>query len=509
MWYRANQIKIKINEDKDLIPGRLKEHAAANGAGNIEIIDWKIAKESIDARNNREITFVYTVDFEVADSGLDMPRTPDLEYKIPEHGIPEKRPVIVGMGPCGIFSALIMSQMGMRPILLERGRAIEDRVRDVALFREKGIIDPDSNVQFGEGGAGTFSDGKLTTGIRDDRITKVLEEFAAAGGGEELLYKNKPHIGTDKLRGVIKNLRSEIEKNGGEVRFGSKMTGLIVGDGKIRGVNVSSGDAEQDGIIETDDLILAVGHSARDTFSMLQAAGIDMEQKPFSIGVRIEHPQAMINKAQYKKARFAKILGAADYKLSWHCKNGRGVYTFCMCPGGEVIVASSEEGEVVTNGMSYNARDGKCANSALLVSVNTSDFDSDDPLAGVEFQRKYERLAYEKSGGYRAPETKWKDFKGSDVEDCLPGFASAALIEAMPKLGRKLKGFDSPDAVMRAVETRSSSPVRMPRNEKLMSNIEGLYPGGEGAGHAGGIVSSAVDGIRIAEAVGKRYRQIK
>ena len=359
-------------------------------------------------------------------------------------------------------------------------------------------MDEESNVQFGEGGAGTFSDGKLTTGIKDPRIAKVLQMFVAAGADAEILYKHKPHIGTDVLRDVVARLRKEILSKGGQIRFGSKATDFILSDGEIQGVVVNGNET-----IKTNHLILAPGHSSRDTFRMLRDRRISMEQKPFSIGVRIRHPQQLIDKAQYGKPELAKALGPADYKLSHHCENGRGVYTFCMCPGGEVIMAASEKGTTVTNGMSYSARNGKYANSGLLVDVRTSDFFSNDVLAGVEFQEKYEKLAFENGN---PPETVWAHFgeKNDPVAASLPDFAVKAMQEAMPYLARKLRGFNDPNALLTGVETRSSSPVRILRGKDLQSEIKGLYPAGEGAGYAGGIMSAAVDGIKAAEAIAEK-----
>lgn len=459
-----------------------------------------IARESIDARDKRNIRKVYTVDFD-ADADLDLPQAPDLSYEYVKPSLDYKRPVIAGFGPCGIFAALIMAKVGMKPIVLERGKMIAERANDVSLFREKKILDTESNVQFGEGGAGTFSDGKLTTGIKDYRIRKVLEELASAGGGDEILYKHHPHIGTDVLRTVVSNIRREIQNLGGEVRFSAKVTGIETENGAVHSVIINNSEE-----IITDDLVLAIGHSARDTFSMLADLGLSIAQKPFSIGVRVRHPQSLIDRAQYGDEEMAAILGPAEYKLVHHCKDGRGVYTFCMCPGGEVICASSEEGGLVTNGMSYNARNGKFANSALLADVRPEDLGSDDIFAGVRFQRKYEQMAYDLAGGYELPKCTWEGFEGSVVYRSIPGFAACSIIEAMPYLGRKLKGFDDPRTVLFAPETRSSSPVRFHRNEEMMANIRGLYPAGEGAGYAGGIVSAAVDGIKIAEQIARRYR---
>lgn len=350
-----------------------------------------------------------------------------------------------------------------------------------------------------ERGSRNFSDGKLTTGIKDPRIFKVLQTFVKAGADPKILYKQKPHIGTDVLRNVVVELRNEIIRKGGEVRFESKVTDLIVENNVLKGI-VVNGTEE----IAADHLILAPGHSSRDTFRMLRDRGTGMEQKPFSIGVRIRHPQQWIDRAQYGDPELAGILGSADYKLSHHCENGRGVYTFCMCPGGEVIMAASAEGTTVTNGMSYSARDGEFANSALLVDVRTSDFPSDDVLAGTEFQEKYEKLAFQHGN---PPQTSWENFgtAGDPVAASLPEFAVESMKEAMPYLGRKLNGFDDPTALLTAVESRSSSPVRILRSREMESNIKGIYPAGEGAGYAGGIMSAAVDGIKAAEEIIKKW----
>lgn len=490
MYYRIHQIKLKPGEDKKELPRKIKKKTGA------QVTDWIIRRESIDARDKNNIRLVYTVDFK-CDKKLKLEPAPDLKYQYPKPALqpPKHRPIIVGFGPCGMFAALILAEMGYDPLVLERGRAMEQRVQDVETFWKTGNLNEESNVQFGEGGAGTFSDGKLTTGIKDPRIFKVLETFTAAGADPDILYKHKPHIGTDVLRKVVVNLRNRIIEKGGEVRFESKVTDLILKRGGLQAIKVSDHE-----IIETDHLILALGHSSRDTFRMLKERAVPMEQKPFSIGVRIQHPQEWIDQAQYGDANLAKILGPADYKLSYHCENGRGVYTFCMCPGGEVIMAASGQGQTVTNGMSYSARDGKFANSGLLVDVRTSDFSSEDVLAGVEFQETYERRAFEQGN---PPRTRWEDFGSCQdpVAASLPAFAVEAMKEAMPHLGKKLHGFDDPRALLTAVESRSSSPVRILRGKDMESEIKGLYPAGEGAGYAGGIMSAAVDGIKAAEAV--------
>ena len=516
--YRISQIKLALGEPKELLVKKIEKKLSSN----IKIKEYKIVKESIDARDKGDIRFVYTVDFDVEqrqgarkitlkpDPKKNLSIAPDMSYKAPEPGVRElkHRPVIAGFGPCGIFCALILAQQGYRPIVLERGKCVSERAEDVQSFWNGGALNTESNVQFGEGGAGTFSDGKLTTGIKDPRIHKVLSEFVSAGAPEEILYKNKPHIGTDLLRDVVANIREEIIRLGGEIRFSSKLVGIDAPSGKIKAIKAEDILTGESYTLETENLVLAIGHSARDTFRYAHELGIEMSAKPFSIGVRIEHPQEMVDEAQYGKT---KGLPPAEYKLSHRCENGRGVYTFCMCPGGEVIMSSSQEGGVVTNGMSNHKRDSGTANSGLLVDVRVSDFDRDDALAGVEFQEKYERLAYKNSGGrYAFPKTCWSKFRDGDkdaktVIDSLPSFAVESIREAMPYLGRKLKGFDDDNAVMKAVETRSSSPVRFFRDENLQGSIKGLYPAGEGAGYAGGITSAACDGIKVAEKIIEKF----
>ena len=516
--YRIHQIKIGMNESKGDIPRKIIQRI---GNKNLILTDVEIVKESIDARDKKDIKFVYSVDFRAVTRQnprqyVNIPKTkkngledaPDMRYQEVSAGDKElkHRPVIVGFGPCGMFAGLILAKRGYAPVILERGNQVEQRVEDVENFWKNGILNTESNVQFGEGGAGTFSDGKLTTGIKDVRIRKVLEEFVKAGAPEDILYKQKPHIGTDVLRTVVKNIREEIITNGGEIHFGAKLTELMVKDRTVTGV-VYQQNGERH-TLETEDVILAIGHSARDTFRYLYEKGVKMNPKPFSIGVRIEHPQSVIDRAQYGDT---KGLPPAEYKLSHRCENGRGVYTFCMCPGGEVVIASSQEGGVVTNGMSNRGRDSGTANSALLVDVRVEDFDSTHPLAGIDFQEKYERAAFINAGKqYKAPTSTWgelRDGAAPQVENSLPEFAVAALREAMPHLGRKLKGFDADDAKVSAVETRSSSPVRILRGKDGESlSAKGLYPCGEGAGYAGGITSAAVDGIKIAEAVIEKYK---
>lgn len=505
--YRLSQVKLGIDESINVIP---KKIAKKYGNPAMKVFDLEIVKESIDARKKNDIKKVYTIEFST-DMLLDLPEAKERKYDEVMSGSAKMkhRPVIVGFGPCGMFCALILAERGYRPIVYERGYAMEDRMREVMAFWEKGVLNPECNVQFGEGGAGTFSDGKLTTGIKDTRIHKVLEEFVRAGADPDIMYKQKPHIGTDVLRHVVMNIRYRIESLGGEIKFDARMNHLNVEDSKVTGLMIQTGYQLMS--YEADDIVLAIGHSSRDTLRSLLESGVEMKQKPFSIGVRVEHPQEMVDKAQYGKAYTNPNLPHATYKLAHHCKDGRGVYTFCMCPGGEVIVASSETGHVVTNGMSFRSRNSGTANSGLLVDVRTEDFGSDAPLAGVEFQEKYEKIAFKNGGGkYKAPKTTWAEFRDNTesaqpVVECLPEFATSSIREAMPELGKKMKGFDADDAVFTAVETRSSSPVRIIRNENFTSNIEGLYPAGEGAGYAGGIMSSACDGIRIAEMLIQKY----
>jgi uncharacterized FAD-dependent dehydrogenase len=511
---------------------------------------WRVVAESADARDKARIRFVCQVDFSVErragasrsagsngaaeaeaellrrlrargkDDGIDAapPPAPAIGFDSlsPPLGRRNARrgpaPVIAGFGPCGMFAALLLSARGYAPIVLERGRDVDARVRDVQRFFEDGTFDPESNVQFGEGGAGTFSDGKLTTGIKDARAASALATFARAGGGEDILRLRKPHIGTDVLRTVVKNIRERIQALGGSVLFEHKLTGLFTRDGALKAVLVETPRGEEE--LPADRLLLATGHSARDTFAMLCAAGLCMEQKPFSVGLRIEHPQRLIDAAQYGEdfaARYGMTareagLPPADYKLAVRTASGRGLYTFCMCPGGVVIPAASEPCGTVTNGMSERARAGPFANSALLVDVRVSDFASEDPLAGIAFQRAYERLAFASKAAprpYMPPTESLADFmsENSALAACLPAFAADAIREGLPRLGKKLKGFDMPEARLYGVETRSSSPIRIPRGPDMLSNIRGVYAGGEGAGRAGGIVSAAVDGIGLAEAM--------
>jgi hypothetical protein len=498
-----------------------------------ELLRYDIRKQSVDARKKRHgVFFIYTVDVTLARPERHVQRllskklaspAPDRTYRLPARAprTITSRPIIVGTGPCGLLAGLLLAEMGFCPLLLERGRPAGDRAGDVSRFWREGTLDPTSNVQFGEGGAGTFSDGKLTTQIKDrqNRVRKVLEEFVRAGAPEEILYQSKPHVGTDLLITMVKRMRERIIMLGGEVRFQSLVTGLIPDSGRICGVVLESGEE-----IESPATVLAIGHSARDTFSMLEKQNVLMEQKPFSIGCRIEHPQSLIDQTQYGGFAGHPRLGPADYRLVHHASTGHAAYTFCMCPGGQVIGSSSEPGGVVTNGMSVHARNRTNANAALLVGVSPEMLGSEHVLAGMEYQRKWERRAFDLAGGtYHAPTQLVEDFLHgrpsrrlgdvspsytpgvalTDLALCLPEYVTATLRESITALDGKLKGFARPDAVLTGVETRSSSPVRILRDGNSLQSptLPGLYPAGEGAGYAGGIVSAAVDGIRTAEAV--------
>lgn len=509
--------------------GQLKKKAAkALGITVEDLLEMQIFRRSLDARKKDQIHYVYVLDVAVADEkkvlskakGKNISQTPDLSYAFPQGKAQcNKRPVVVGFGPGGMFAALLLAEMGLNPIVLERGGDVESRQKAISLFWEEGRLDTENNVQFGEGGAGTFSDGKLTTRIKDPRCRKVLEEMVEANAPKEILYDAKPHIGTDLLRGVVKRIREKIVSLGGEVRFFAKVTDILVESNQVKGVTLENGEK-----IETHDVILAIGHSARDTFEMLHKKGVFLEQKPFAMGVRIEHPQKMIDFAQYGDA--AAKLPPADYRLTYTTKKGRGVYTFCMCPGGYVVAAASEEGRLAINGMSEHARDGENANSALLVQVFPKDFGSDHPLEGMYFQRRLEEKAFALGGGdYTAPIQSVGAFLGTskknpkvcptyrpktkegNLDEILPPFMTEAMRETIPEMGKRLKGFDREDAVLTAVESRSSSPVRILRNGDGVSPwAEGLYPVGEGAGYAGGIVSAAVDGILVAENIFHKYK---
>lgn len=507
-----------------------------------ELRGFKVARRAWDARRKSDIHLVYSIDFEVADeAGLlrraagdpTLMRTlapqPEQEYRHVARapGAGWKRPVVIGTGPCGIFAALILAEMGFRPIILDRGKVVRERTKDTWALWRRGVLTPESNVQFGEGGAGTFSDGKLYSGIKapEAMSRKVLTEFIAAGAPEEILFVAKPHIGTFRLVTMVESMREKIIALGGEYRFGTKVTDFVVDTGRdgtrsIRGVVTEAGET-----IETDHVVLAIGHSARDTFHTLFDRGVFIEAKPFSIGVRIEHPQSMIDRARFGDFAKHPILGAADYKLVHHGANARSVYSFCMCPGGTVVAATSEPGRVVTNGMSQYSRAERNANSGIVVGIEPARDYPGHPLAGIAFQRHWEERAFAAGGGdYRAPAQLVGDFLAgrpsaalgavipsykpgvtpTDLSLCLPDFAVAAIREALPAFARQIRGYDLADAVMTGVETRTSSPIRIRRGADCQSvNTRGLFPAGEGAGYAGGIYSAGVDGIRVAEAVGR------
>ena len=524
---RISQIKLPLDHPpgalKSAILKRLRIPAEA-------LLNMAVFKRAHDARNKSAIAYIYTVDVTVKDEAavlrhfakdVNVQPAPDMDYKLvaraPEHF---KRPLVIGAGPCGLFAALVLAQMGFRPIILERGKVVRERTKDTWGLWRRGVLDPESNVQFGEGGAGTFSDGKLYSQIKDPRHLgrKVLTEFVKAGAPEEILTEAHPHIGTFRLVTMVEAMRETIEELGGEYRFRSKVTDLLIDAGQVRGVRLGSSEE-----IAADHVVLAVGHSARDVFQMLYARGVAIEAKPFSLGFRIEHPQSLIDKARF--GRSIPALGAADYKLVHHASNGRSVYSFCMCPGGTVVAATSEEGRVVTNGMSQYSRNERNANASIVVGI-TPDVDyPGHPLAGIDLQRHWESHAFVAGGrSYRAPAQRVGDFLAgrastglgsvipsyrpgvtpTDLSSCLPDYAIAAIREALPAFGRQIRGFDMEDAVLTGVETRTSSPIRIQRGEDFQSiNTRGLYPAGEGAGFAGGILSAGVDGIRVAEAVAK------
>jgi uncharacterized FAD-dependent dehydrogenase len=532
---RLTEIKLPLKKytDDDLRNAIIERLAIAPD----ELLGFTVFRRGHDARKKTAIIFVFTLDVELRDEAAVLKRlkaanndshinaTPDTHYKFVASapaGLTE-RPVVIGTGPCGLLAGLILAQMGFKPIILERGKAVRERTKDTWGLWRKNTLNPESNVQFGEGGAGTFSDGKLYSQIKDPQHhgRKVLEEFVKAGAPDEIIYVSKPHIGTFRLVKMVENMRATITGLGGEIRFGSKVERINIADGQVQGVTLADGTS-----IVTKHVVLAIGHSARDTFEMLHEQGVYIEAKPFSIGFRVEHPQALIDKARFGINAGNELLGAADYKLVHHCANGRSAYSFCMCPGGQVVAATSEPGRVVTNGMSQYSRAERNANAALVVNVNPDDFPGDyktNPLAGIDFQRQWESAAFVAGGSdYRAPAQRIGDFLAgrpstslgevdpsyqpgvhmTDLASCVPPYVIDALREAIPAFEKQIRGFAMADAVLTGVETRTSSPIRITRNAECQSlNTRGLYPAGEGAGYAGGILSAAVDGIKVAEQV--------
>ena len=522
---RIRQVDVGIDGNEEEI---IKKCAKKLKTNKENIKNYKIVKKSIDARDKENICFIYEIDVNVQNEteilkknrSKDVLKAPNGNYKFNVTGTKkvENRPVIVGSGPAGLFCAYMLAKHGYKPIILERGEKIEDRVKSVEKFWNEGILNPNSNVQFGEGGAGTFSDGKLNTLVKDKdfRNKKVWEIFVEMGAPREILYLNKPHIGTDLLRNVIINLRNKIIEMGGTIRYNSCLTNIFIENSKVKKIEINGNEK-----ISVDILVLAIGHSARDTFRMLNKNNIPMEPKPFAIGVRVQHPQDEINFAQYGK--FKNELPPAPYKLTYHASNGRGVYSFCMCPGGYVVNASSEEKRLAINGMSNHSRDTKNANSAIVVTVTNSDFNG-ELFGGLKFQEELEKKAYELGKG-KIPIQKLGDFyenkktahlgetepifKGSfefaNLNEILPDFVKIALKEAFNDFDKKINGFGDKDAILAAIETRTSSPIRIIRDDNGKSIVAGIYPAGEGAGYAGGIMSAAMDGIKVAENIAKEY----
>ncbi|BBL71919.1 NAD(P)/FAD-dependent oxidoreductase [Methylogaea oryzae] len=524
---RLTELKLPLDHPESALRASV---LARLGIPDSDLLGYSIARRGYDARRKSDIHLVYSLDVEVKNEAEVLRRLahdkhlgpkPDDSYRPVAHapqGLQE-RPVVIGTGPCGLLAGLLLAEMGFKPIILERGKAVRERTKDTFGLWRQGVLNPESNVQFGEGGAGTFSDGKLHSGIKDPRQLgrKVLTEFVKAGAPEEILYISKPHIGTFRLVGMVEHMRATMESLGAEIRFQSKVEDFDIEDGQLRGVILAGGET-----IATRHVVLAVGHSARDTFQALHQRGVYMEAKPFSIGFRIEHPQSLIDRCRFGDRAGHPLLGAADYKLVHHCKNGRSVYSFCMCPGGTVVAAASEPGRVVTNGMSQYSRNERNANSGIVVGITPEDYPG-SPLAGIELQRRWEEQAYKLGGeNYQAPGQLVGDFLAgrpstqfgsvqpsytpgvhpTDLATALPDYAIAAIREALPAFDKQIKGYAMHDAVLTGVETRTSSPVRIKRGEDFQSlNTRGLYPAGEGAGYAGGILSAAVDGIKVAEAL--------
>jgi uncharacterized FAD-dependent dehydrogenase len=542
---RITELRLPLNHAHDALRPAIVQRL---GVADHALRNFTVFKRSADARKKHAVVFIYTVDCEVADEPGLLARfqgdrhvgiAPDTRYRFVGHAPADfqasrpHRPLVVGFGPCGLFAALILAQTGLRPIVLERGKPVRERTRDTwGLWRQR-VLDPESNVQFGEGGAGTFSDGKLYSQISDPRhlTRKVLAEFVKAGAPEEILFVSKPHIGTFRLVGMVEKMRADIEALGGEIRFRQRVTDVLIDNGHIRGVMLASGET-----LRADHVVLALGHSARDSFAMLHERGVQMHAKPFSIGFRIEHPQSIIDRARLGPNAGNALLGAADYKLVHHAGNGRSVYSFCMCPGGTVVAATSEPNRVVTNGMSQYSRNERNANAGIVVGLTPQDVAQSvggvgvaNPLDGITFQRHWESRAFELGGGnYDAPGQLVGDFikaqpssafgsvlpsyrpgvHPTDLASGLPDYAIEAIREALPAFDRQIKGFAMNDAVLTGVETRTSSPLRIPRGHDLQSlNVRGLYPAGEGAGYAGGIMSAGVDGIEVAEAVARSMLQ--
>ena len=525
---RLTDVQLPLDHSEDALVAAI---FARLGIARDELLAHTVFRRGYDARKKHAISLVYTLDVAVRDEAQVLRRmkrdrhvsvAPDTGYKFVAQapaGL-RPRPIVIGFGPCGIFAALILAQMGFRPIILERGKVVRERTRDTWGLWRKRELNPESNVQFGEGGAGTFSDGKLWTQVKDPKFygRKVLTEFVKADAPPEILYVSKPHIGTFRLVKMVELMRAEIERLGGEFRFESRVEDIEIDRGRVRGVKLADGSQ-----VETDHVVLAIGHSARDTFQMLYARGVHVEAKPFSVGFRVEHPQSLIDACRFGPNAGHPILGAADYKLVHHARNGRSVYSFCMCPGGTVVAATSEPGRVVTNGMSQYSRNERNANAGIVVGITPDDYPG-HPLAGVDFQRQWEARAFELGGGnYNAPAQLVGDFIADkpstqfgavqpsyrpgvtlgDLNPSLPSYAIEAIREALTAFDRQIKGFSMHDAVLTGIETRTSSPVRIRRDDATLQSVNttGLYPAGEGAGYAGGIMSAAIDGIRVAEAV--------